>query len=47
MSWLQFALLPASLPAAVKAALVFAGTALVSWLTTAALRRIPAVARVI
>jgi peptidoglycan/LPS O-acetylase OafA/YrhL len=47
VSWLQFALLRATLPAAVKATLVFAGTTLVSWVTTAAVRRIPAIARVI
>ena len=46
-SWLQLALLPLALPAAAKATLVFAGTALASWAATAALRRIPAVARVI
>jgi hypothetical protein len=47
VSWLQFALLRSTLPAAVKAAVVFAGAALVSWAATAALRRIPAVGRVI
>jgi len=45
--WLQYALLPANFPAIVKAALVFSGALALSWGTTAALRRIPAVARVI
>ena len=47
VSWLQYALLPASLSGFVKAVLVFIGTVLLSWGTTAALRRLPAVARVI
>lgn len=45
--WLQYALLPAALPAAAKAAVVLAVALAASWTTTAALRRIPAVARVI
>ena len=47
VAWLQYALLEAPLPGIAKGALVFAGTVLLSWGTTAALRRIPAVARVI
>jgi peptidoglycan/LPS O-acetylase OafA/YrhL len=47
VSWLQYALLQAGLPAIAKGSLVFLGTALLSWGATAALRRIPAVARVI
>ena len=47
VSWLQYALLPASLSAFVKGVVVTIGTILLSWGTTAALRRIPAVARVI
>ncbi len=47
MSWLQYALLPASLSGFVKGVLVTLGTIILSWATTAALRRIPAVARVI
>lgn len=47
VAWLQYALLDAPLPGVAKGALVFAGTVLLSWGTTAALRRIPAVARVI
>jgi peptidoglycan/LPS O-acetylase OafA/YrhL len=47
VSWLQYALLKAQLPAIAKGSLVFAGVVLLSWGTTAALRRIPAVARVI
>jgi len=43
----QYALLPLSLPAAAKAAIVFAGALGLSWSAIAALRRIPAVARVI
>jgi len=47
VSWLQYALLPASLSGFVKGVLVTLGAILLSWGTTAALRRIPAVARVI
>jgi hypothetical protein len=47
VSWLQYALLPAELSGLVKGSLVFLGTVLLSWGTTAALRRIPAVRRVI
>ena len=45
--WLQYALLPAAIPAAAKAAIVLSCTLAASWATTAALRRIPAVDRVI
>jgi peptidoglycan/LPS O-acetylase OafA/YrhL len=47
VNWLQYWLLPPDLPAVVKAVAVFVGALLLSWFTTAALRRIPAVARVI
>lgn len=47
VTWLQFALLGVAWPGVAKGALVFAGTVLLSWATTAALRRIPAVARVV
>jgi surface polysaccharide O-acyltransferase-like enzyme len=47
VSWLQYALLPASLSGFVKGVIVTLGTIILSWATTAALRRIPAVARVI
>jgi hypothetical protein len=47
VSWLQYALLPASLPGFVKGVLVFIGTVLLSWGSTAALRRLPAIARAI
>jgi peptidoglycan/LPS O-acetylase OafA/YrhL len=47
VSWLQYALLPASLPGVAKAAIVFLGALGLSWSTAAAIRRIPAVARVI
>jgi peptidoglycan/LPS O-acetylase OafA/YrhL len=47
VSWLQYVLLPASLSGFVKGVLVTLGTIILSWGTTAALRRIPAVARVI
>jgi hypothetical protein len=41
VSWLQLALLPASLPGAVKGTLVFTGALLLSWALTAAARRAP------
>jgi surface polysaccharide O-acyltransferase-like enzyme len=47
VSWLQYVLLKAALPAVVKGSLVLAGAVALSWAVTAALRRIPAVARVI
>jgi peptidoglycan/LPS O-acetylase OafA/YrhL len=47
VSWLQYALLPSALPAIAKAAIVLSGTILLSWGTTALLRRIPTVARAI
>ena len=46
VSWLQYALLPASLSGFVKGVLVTLGTIILSWGATAALRHIPAVARV-
>jgi peptidoglycan/LPS O-acetylase OafA/YrhL len=46
-SWLQYALLRAPLPAMAKFACVLAGTLALSWMSIAALRRIPAVARVV
>jgi Acyltransferase family len=45
--WLQYALLLAAIPATAKAAIVLSAALAASWTTTAALRRIPAVARVI
>lgn len=45
--WLQYALLPAEMPAVAKGAIVFAGTLVLSWSLTAALRRLPAIAQVI
>jgi glucan biosynthesis protein C len=45
--WLQFALLPAGLPAIIKAAAVFAGTVFLSWTATAALDRVPMIAQII
>ena len=45
--WLQYALLPAGLPAIVKAAIVFAGTLVLSWGTTAALRHLPPAAAIV
>jgi len=45
--WLQYALLTAAIPATAKAALVLSGALAASWTAAAALRRIPAVARVI
>jgi Acyltransferase family len=47
VSWLQYALLKAQLPAVAKGSLVFLGTVLLSWGATATLRRIPAIAQVI
>ena len=46
-NWMQFALLGAHLPALAKGIVAIIGTVLFSWGATAALRRIPAVARVI
>jgi Acyltransferase family len=46
-SWLPLALLSAPLPAPEKGTLAFLGTLALSWGVTAALRRIPGVARVI
>jgi peptidoglycan/LPS O-acetylase OafA/YrhL len=45
--WLQYAVYDFSWPAGVKAAVVFFGTLALSWVLTAMLRRIPAVARMI
>ena len=47
VNWLQYALLGAALSGAAKAMLVFLGAVALSWGLTAALRRIPAVARVL
>jgi hypothetical protein len=47
VSWLQYTLLGAALPGAVKGTMVFAGAVALSWGLTAALRHIPAVGRVI
>lgn len=46
-SWIQFALLPAKLSGLEKGGVVFISVVAASWLTTAALRRIPLVARII
>jgi hypothetical protein len=51
VTWLHYALLPASLPVLLpgyaKFALVFCGAFGLSWATAVALRRIPAVARIV
>jgi surface polysaccharide O-acyltransferase-like enzyme len=47
VSWLQFALLPASFSGLAKFLIVFPGALFLSWATSATLRRIPGVARVI
>jgi peptidoglycan/LPS O-acetylase OafA/YrhL len=47
VAWLQYSLLKIALPGVAKGSLVLAGTILLSWAATAALRRIPAVGRVI
>lgn len=46
VTWLQFALLNSSLPAAVKALIVFAGAVALSWGMSAGLRRLPVVRNV-
>jgi surface polysaccharide O-acyltransferase-like enzyme len=45
--WIQFSLLNVFLPALGKACIVFTGTLLASWLLCYALRRIPAVNRIV
>ena len=47
VNWLQYWLLEIPLPAILKASIVFTGTLILSWGSIAAIRRIPAVARVI
>jgi len=47
VSWLQYLVLPAAWPAVFKGCVVFAGTTLLSWGSTAGLRRISAIARTI
>ena len=47
VTWLQYALLPWVLPAAAKGGLVFLGALGLSWGLVGAIRRIPAIARVI
>lgn len=47
VSWLQYALLRAQFPAQIKGSAVFLGALTLSWMTIAAIKQIPAVARVI
>lgn len=47
VAWVQYALLPASMPGVIKGSIAFLGALALSWGFVAALRRIPAVARVI
>lgn len=47
VSWLQYALLKAALPATTKGSFVFLGALVLSWITVASLRRIPVVARLV
>ena len=47
VAWVQYLLLPASMPGLVKGLVAFLGALALSWGFTAALRRIPAVARLI
>jgi peptidoglycan/LPS O-acetylase OafA/YrhL len=47
VTWLQYALIKSHLSAVAKLTVVFSLAVALSWITTAALRRIPAVARVI
>jgi surface polysaccharide O-acyltransferase-like enzyme len=46
VSWLQYALLKSQLSGVAKLTIVLSLAVALSWITTAALRRIPAVARV-
>jgi surface polysaccharide O-acyltransferase-like enzyme len=47
VSWLQLAILSSPLPAIAKGVLVFAGVLLLSWGTSATIRRIPVVSRIV
>ena len=47
VSWLQYALLRSSLPAVAKGLIVSAGALALSWIAISAIRRVPAVARVV
>jgi hypothetical protein len=47
VTWIQFALLPSSLPALSKCVLVFASVLALTWGSTALLRRIPVVGRIL
>jgi surface polysaccharide O-acyltransferase-like enzyme len=47
VSWLQYAMLPASIPGVAKFLIVFTGALLLSWATSATIRRIPAISRII
>jgi hypothetical protein len=47
VSWVCLALLPAALPGAAKGAIAFVAAAGGAWALTAALRRVPALARIL
>ena len=47
VSWLQYALLPASVPGLAKGIIVFVGALSLSWATAISTRRIPAIGRVV
>jgi peptidoglycan/LPS O-acetylase OafA/YrhL len=47
VTWIQYALLAATVPASVKAIVVFVTAVGATWLVTTAVRRIPAVARIV
>jgi hypothetical protein len=47
VSWLQYALLPASVPGVVKGMLVFVGALGLSWIFSAGMRRIRVIGRVV
>jgi peptidoglycan/LPS O-acetylase OafA/YrhL len=47
VSWLQYALLSSALPGAAKGTMVFLGAVALSWLSTAGLRRIPAIGAIL
>jgi peptidoglycan/LPS O-acetylase OafA/YrhL len=47
VAWLQYALLPAAVPAAVKGLVVFLGALALSWAAAIAIRRIPAARQIV
>ena len=47
VSWLQYAMLPATVPGFAKFFIVFVGALVLSWISMTTLRRIPAIARIV